>query len=147
MFPSRWKGWSFSEKYHNLSDNATKKARAKNFFFRTSQSRLPGRYSAYNTCPKSLSKGAKNSLFLRADGSEGGIMRSAFIVQPKEEEIVRDVLSRAEPDSSVVWVCFNLDRHSISGTFSSRVTFKENWRRLCPGSGSSHKTAGVKGGV
>jgi len=48
--------WYFSEKYHNLSDNARKKAPVKNFFFRTSQSRLPSRYFPLYTCPKFLSK-------------------------------------------------------------------------------------------
>ena len=32
IFPSRWKVCALLEKYDNLSDNATKKARAKNFF-------------------------------------------------------------------------------------------------------------------
>ena len=66
IFLSRWKVRCLSEKDYNLSDNARKKARAKSFFFRTSQSRLPAPYSALCTCPESLWKAAKNSLFLRA---------------------------------------------------------------------------------
>jgi len=67
IFLSRWKVCCLSEKYYNLSENARKKARAKSFFFRTSQSRLPAPYSALYTCPESLCKGAKNSFFLRAE--------------------------------------------------------------------------------